>query len=158
MSQGQPLHRPARNEAAGADDVAAIADQRDHLVDNPGIEIVVGGVHHDNRRGRCGKAGHHGGMRPSAGIADEGDFEAAVSLRMLPHRGQGIVFLKVVADQHARRSFDLPRKRAQGREDIGPFIVDRDDDVELMIHHVMPVGGASIEFQSSGRNYRWAFV
>ena len=46
---------------------------RDHAVEHAGIVVVVGRIHQRSRRACCGEAGHDGGMRAAAVVADELD-------------------------------------------------------------------------------------
>jgi hypothetical protein len=124
----------ARHEAAGADHVAALPPHRDHPVENAGVEVVIGRIHHDERRGACGKSRHDRAMRATPGILHELDRKALMRVGIAAHRRQRIVVGTVVADQHARRCLHLARKGAQHADDIGAFVVDRNDDVEFSAH------------------------
>jgi hypothetical protein len=106
------------------------------LIDDARVEIVIGWVSHDDRRRACGKAGHYGAMRAADRIANECDIEPGIDVRVVSHRRQRVVFVNVVADQHAGRSFDFAGNRAKGSEYVGALIVNRNDEVELWVHRL----------------------
>ena len=49
-------------------------------------------------------------------------------------RGEGIVILAVIADEHARRRLQVMAERLQGPQDIAAFVVNWNDDVEAVSH------------------------
>jgi len=75
-------------------------------------------------------------MGAADGIANECDIEASVDFRTVSYRRQRVVFVNVVTDQHACRSFDFAGNRAKGSEYVRTLIVNRNDEVELWVHRL----------------------
>src|SRR6185437_5737528 len=69
-------------------------------------------------------------MRAAAVVAHEFYCQLAERIAVVANRDQRVVFLVVVADQHALWGRYLARDRLQRTQDIGALIVYRDDDVE----------------------------
>ena len=130
LERGAADHAAAGHETAGADDIAAALRHLHHGIEHAGVVIVVGRKHERERRVARSEPGQHRTVRAPAAIAHELDGEPAKRLAVVTNRRQGVIVLAVVADQHPERRRHRLGQGLQGGQDIGAFVVHRDDDVE----------------------------
>jgi hypothetical protein len=106
-------------------------------VDDAGVIVVVGRQEDREWRLAGGETRQYGATGAAATVAHEIDRQIAECLAFIANRRQRVVVLAVVADQRALWGRHCARDRLQRSQDIGAFVVHRDDDVEARRRHRM---------------------